>query len=246
MACAADSLQRRRHSASAANDEDAIDESDVDAEFEAGAADDGVEFAGAQRRFDAVPHAAFERRVVHADARVVSLRSLLAFDFFDRLVVAGDLRHLVRNAFGLTAHVRKHERRAHVRRKLARRPRDGRKRRNRAGRTARARRCWMLRRPRRSRISHSRPSPATKFATRSSGATVAERPTRLKPFTERRSSDSSKSESCDPRLFPASACTSSMTTVSSRRRPAPVTLHRQASRRATRASSPRYAAGAKA
>ena len=72
----------------------------------------------------------------------------------------------------------------------------------------------ISRKPRQSTIAQSRAVPARYAATRSSGATVAESPTRRSGTRVSSSSDSSSSARCAPRLLPASACTSSMITVS--------------------------------
>ena len=62
-----DALQRRGHSARAAEQQHAIDVADVDAEFERGGTDDRAQRAGAQRRFHPMAHVAFERAMMHAD-----------------------------------------------------------------------------------------------------------------------------------------------------------------------------------
>ena len=60
----------------------------------------------------------------------------------------------------------------------------------------------------------SRPEPATNRPISSSGRCVADRPTRWNGDSTRRSSRSSESARCAPRLEPATACTSSRITVS--------------------------------
>ena len=112
---AADALQRRDHAARAAHDADAIDEADVDAEFEARTAHDRMHVARAQARLQAVPHAALERAVMDADLFVAARPRgrVLAGD--DGIVfLARSQRHLVRDALGLAAHVDEDELGTHV------------------------------------------------------------------------------------------------------------------------------------
>ena len=83
MAGAADALDRARNAFRRRHHDDEIDRADVDAELEAGGANDRAQFAILQPVFDFETHAAIERSVMHfnlvARAPAVILSSAFRF-----------------------------------------------------------------------------------------------------------------------------------------------------------------------